>query len=107
MEKEESIFEIKINEQFKVTRDPYNFILNKVKTVKDEKSKNYGKEIITGQWYYGKLEAALLGFVDHCDGVQGVEIRSVQDYIKEIKTAKMEAVIALNRGMKKYEQENR
>ncbi|GEN48932.1 hypothetical protein [Ligilactobacillus pobuzihii] len=103
MANKESKLEIKINDQFTITRDPYNYILNETKTVTD-KDTGAVKQIRGGQWYYGKLEPALCGFIDHCDGMQDVEVRSVQDYIKLIKDAKNDALNALKREVEKYEQ---
>jgi len=96
-------FEIKINDRFTITRDPYNYILNETKMVKDKETGAI-KQIRGGQWYYGKLESVLRGFIDHCDGVQGVEVRTVQDYIKLIKDAENDALNVLKREAAKYEQ---
>lgn len=103
MANKQSKFEIKINDRFTVTRDPYNYILNETKTVADKETGAI-KQTRGGQWYYGKLESALRGFIDHCSDVQDVEVRSVQDYIKLIKDAENDALNALKREVAKYEQ---
>lgn len=96
-------FEIKINENFAVKRDAYNFILCKFSIGKDP-SQNYGKVAIKDQWFYGSLEAALRGFIGHCDNVEPTEVRSVQDYIKQINNAKEQVLLALKDGVTEYEQ---
>lgn len=103
MANKQSKFEIKINDRFTITRDPYNYILNETRMVKDKETGAI-KQTRGGQWYYGKLESALRGFIGHCDGVQDVEVRSVEDYIKLIKSAENDALNALKREVTKYEQ---
>ena len=96
-------FEIKINENFAIKRDAYNFILCKFSIGKDPSQSNYGKAAIKDQWFYGSLEAALRGFIGHCDNVEPLEVRSVQDYIKQIKNAKEQVLLALKDGVAEHE----
>lgn len=97
-------FEIKINENFAIRRDAYNFILCKFSIGNDPNQSNYGKTTIKDSWFYGSLESALRGFIGHSDNVEPLEVRSVQDYIKQIKNAKEQVLMALKDGVAEYEQ---
>ena len=96
-------FEIKINESFAIKRDAYNFILCKFSIGKDPSQSNYGKVSIKDQWFYGSLGAALRGFIGHCDNVEPLEVRTVQDYINQIKNAKEQVLMALKDRVAEHE----
>ena len=55
---------IKINEKYYLDTDTYNYILLERSIVKDEKSKNYGKETFKNIAYYGNLETLYKAIIE-------------------------------------------
>ena len=75
--------------------DDINIVLAKTNTVKDPKSKNYGKQIEKRIGYFGKLEHALTRYVDEVEKSDAVMIGGSLDKIllalDEIKQAVKQA----------------
>lgn len=55
---------LKINEKYYIDSDSCNYILLEKSIVKDEKSKNYGKEIYKNIAYYGNLNSLYNGLIE-------------------------------------------
>jgi hypothetical protein len=78
---------------FDIRTDQYNWILSTVGTVKDEESKNYGKETLSTVGFYNSLESlieALKGYVlrevwelsDNTKEVAEMLVMELEDVIK-------------------------
>lgn len=55
---------LKINEKYYLDTDACNYILLERSIVKDEKSKNYGKESFRNVAYYGNLETLYKAIIE-------------------------------------------
>ena len=54
---------VKINERFYINADNNQYILQEKVTIQDEKSENYGKEVMRNLGYYVSLEGCLNGIL--------------------------------------------
>ena len=54
---------IKIDEEYIINATENCYTLEKVTTIQDAKSKNYGKETKIIQGYYGSMQSALKGYL--------------------------------------------
>lgn len=55
---------LKINEKYYIDSDSCNYILLEKSIVKDEKSKNYGKEVYKNVAYYGNINSLYNGLIE-------------------------------------------
>ncbi len=55
---------LKINEKYYIDSDSCNYILLEKSIVKDEKSKNYGKEVYKNVAYYGNVKSLYKGLIE-------------------------------------------
>lgn len=54
---------IKIDNEYIINADDNSYKLEIKGQIKDENSKNYGKEVTTTYGYYSTLESALIGYI--------------------------------------------
>ncbi|KRM30315.1 hypothetical protein FC65_GL000651 [Ligilactobacillus acidipiscis DSM 15836] len=100
-DKEKANFEIKLNDQWKIMRDPYNYILCQTKIA--EEGKRAGEEVIADKYFYLSLDYALYGFIRMPDVHDDVIVHQVEDYIKVIDDAHMAVQRALKDDVEKWE----
>ena len=55
---------LKINEKYYIDSDSCNYILLEKNIVKDQKSKNYGKEVYKNVAYYGNVNSLYNGLIE-------------------------------------------
>jgi hypothetical protein len=83
---------LKINEKYYIDSDSCNYILLEKSIVKDEKSKNYGKEVYKNVAYYGNVNSLYNGLIEK-------EIKENVELLNNI-----EKIIELKEEMLKVEQ---
>lgn len=74
---------IMIDEKYYIDADDKNYILQEKSIVKDEKSKNYGKETFKILGYFGKLDNVLKYLID----------LNIKEYVSKNRTNTLEQLI--------------
>ena len=75
---------LKINEKYYIDSDSCNYILLEKNIVKDEKSKNYGKEVYKNVAYYGNVNSLYNGLIEK-EIKENVELLNNIEKIIELK----------------------
>ena len=76
---------LKINENFIIDSDEHQFIVKELGTVKDKKSKNFGKETQVVYGYYATLEGAIRGLEKHLQR-RAIKVKdyALKQFVEEI-----------------------
>ena len=86
---------IKIDDEYLINANESCYTLEKISTIEDTNSQNYGKETRTIQGYYTTIESALNGYIkvktrkyiskDTENNMQELlsEIKNLKEYLKE------------------------
>ena len=79
---------IKVTDRFYINADTRCYILQEKTTVKEQESKNYGKEIFNTLGYYTTIESCLKGILKTTtrEYISKSDKNSINDLIKQIKS---------------------
>lgn len=77
---------IKINDEYYINAIPTCIVLQRVYTIQDKDSKNYGEEARENLGYYSNIESALDGLLKHETRkfIAKEDINTLQDLKKEL-----------------------
>ena len=83
---------IKINERFYINANSNQYILQEKTIIKDEKSKNFGKETFKDLGYYVSMEGVLRGIfkTQLREYISKEDKNSIEDLLNEIKRIEKE-----------------
>ena len=77
---------IKIDEEYLINSNEKCYTLEKIGTIQDKESKNYGEEVKTIEGYYSTIESALNGYIREKTRryISSSNINTLNDLLSEI-----------------------